>query len=231
VAVLRAFGKVCSAATQAWASSLCSMARYTVVGLMPPDFPAGAEQLWVPMAFTDREFDEQRGRHFLRSSPVKANVTPAPGFGRTRSVNARVSNCKYPDRNKSCQRRRLPPRNNTSGGGRVLICLLGAVACVLLIAASMWRACRSPAAQARRQRDRGERGPRRRRRTAHRPMLAESLSIGARRRRIGNRPRLTACSDSQFHIIHANLQRRPIYRINGRCSAYRSSSVDHGPLL
>ncbi len=112
-------------------------ATYIVVGIMPADFQQGSGvQLWVPMAFTDSErSNEQRGVHFLEVfGRLKTNVTPAQALGEL-DVFMHGLQLQYPDSNKSCTANLLPLAQQYSQDvGRVLQVLLGAVACVLLIA-------------------------------------------------------------------------------------------------
>ncbi len=118
-------------------SLLLEGAAYTVVGVMPPGFQQGSGvQLWVPMAFTDSErSNEQRGVHFLEVfGRLKPNVTPAQALGELEVFNDGLQ-LQYPDTNKSCTANLRPLAEQYSQDvGRVLYVLLGAVACVLLIA-------------------------------------------------------------------------------------------------
>jgi putative ABC transport system permease protein len=115
---------------------------FTVIGVMPPafEFPIQNEpvELWTTIAgdsFGSEPITAQRGAHFLRViGRLKPNVTPEQAQTELTTIAARLEQ-QYPDTNTRRGLRLESALMALVGDVRpVLFILLGAVACVLLIA-------------------------------------------------------------------------------------------------
>ena len=115
---------------------------YTVIGVMPPsfEFPIQNEpvELWTTIAgdsFGSEPITAQRGAHFLNViGRLKPNVTPQQAQGDLNTIASRLEQ-QYPDTNAQRGLRLESALMALVGDVRpVLFILLGAVACVLLIA-------------------------------------------------------------------------------------------------
>jgi putative ABC transport system permease protein len=116
--------------------------NYTVVGVMPAsfEFPIQNEpvELWTTLAGDatgKTPITSQRGAHFLRViGRLKPNVTPEQAQGELTAIAARLEQ-QYPDTNTHKSLRLESALSALVGDIRpMLLILLGAVACVLLIA-------------------------------------------------------------------------------------------------
>src|SRR5262245_52512214 len=109
--------------------------KYTVIGVMPPDFrPPLAADLWVP-APLDHPGMKQRQSHFLRPiGKLKPGVTLAQAQSEMDAI-ARRLEAQYPESNTGWRLLLVPLQEQLVGDRKtVLLVLLGAVAFVLLIA-------------------------------------------------------------------------------------------------
>src|SRR6185503_14081330 len=116
--------------------------RFTVVGVMPPafEFPVQNDpvELWTTIAGDaggSEPVTGQRGAHFLRViARLKSGVTPEQAQAEMTTIGARLEQ-QYPDTNTQRSLRIEPALTALVGDVRPkLFILLGAVACVLLIA-------------------------------------------------------------------------------------------------
>lgn len=110
---------------------------YTVIGVAPPDFgQASKVDLWLPMAFSPEErSNKYRGAHYLQvAGRLKPGVTAAQANAELKLLAAQLAR-QYPDTNKNWGVFVTPMLDYSVRDVRtVLYVLLGAVACVLLIA-------------------------------------------------------------------------------------------------
>ncbi|HWS90077.1 MAG TPA: ABC transporter permease [Pyrinomonadaceae bacterium] len=114
----------------------------TVVGVMPPDFrwfvkenslTGKPAELWVPMALTEQQRTERRGRYLSAVALLKPGVTVEQAQSELDTVTARLE-AQY-EIDKGWGGSVVPLREQLAGEIRpALLVLLGAVACVLLIA-------------------------------------------------------------------------------------------------
>jgi putative ABC transport system permease protein len=109
---------------------------HTVVGVTPPQFqfPAREVELWVPMAFTEREA-ANRGNHYLEIvARTKPGVTVEQAQAEMTTIAARLEQ-QYPDQNTDLGAVVVPLHEHVAGDIKpALLILLGAVGFVLLIA-------------------------------------------------------------------------------------------------
>ncbi|MCA1568366.1 MAG: ABC transporter permease [Acidobacteria bacterium] len=109
---------------------------YTVVGVMPPSFqfPAGEDELWVPLALTSQEA-ANRGRHYLQVvARMKPGVTLEQAQTEMSAIAARLQQ-QYPDQNTDLGAAVTMLHEHVAGDIKpALLVLLGAVGFVLLIA-------------------------------------------------------------------------------------------------
>jgi len=110
--------------------------KYTVIGVMPSDFQFGASyvRFWIPMAFTSEEL-ANHGNHYLEViGRLKPGVTLAQANSDIKSIMKRIA-AEHPDDAAQTGALVIPLHEQFTGGmKRSLWMLLGAVACVLLIA-------------------------------------------------------------------------------------------------
>jgi putative ABC transport system permease protein len=110
---------------------------YTVVGIAPPGFGAGNKtDVWVPMAFTDKERGNgNRGAHYVSvTGRLRPGVTAADADAELKLIAANLAQ-QYPDSNRGWSASVVPLRDYIVRDVRgVLYVLLGAVGCVLAIA-------------------------------------------------------------------------------------------------
>jgi predicted permease len=107
---------------------------YTVVGVMPPNFPAGRDQLWVPIAFPTDEA-ATRGAHYLEViARLKPGVSLQQARAEMKTIAARLEK-QYPETNTRVGSVVTPLHEQVVGDIKpALLILLGAVGFVLLIA-------------------------------------------------------------------------------------------------
>jgi putative ABC transport system permease protein len=109
---------------------------YTIVGVMPRDFdfPQGAAQLWIPLAF-DAKQQTARGSHFLRVLALtKPGVTFEQVQAEMKAITGRQEQ-QYPETNTGrTSNVETLARSYSRGSRQYLTVLMGAVAFVLLIA-------------------------------------------------------------------------------------------------
>jgi putative ABC transport system permease protein len=114
---------------------------YTVVGVMPADFrfPRENVELWTGYAtiLTRPEWAEQRGRRFQRAvARLRPGATAGSATSDLDAIARRLA-VEYPDDNPGAGAIALPLHEQIVGDVRpALLVLLGAVGCVLLIAAA-----------------------------------------------------------------------------------------------
>ena len=116
--------------------------RYTVIGVMPPDFQlyvrAGSmgrrpAELWLPYVFTE-QFRVRRGRFAMAVARLKPGVTLEQARAEMDTIGARLEQ-QYPDFNKGWGVNLVPLREQVVSEVRLaLLVLIGAVGFVLLIA-------------------------------------------------------------------------------------------------
>ncbi|HLK18563.1 MAG TPA: ABC transporter permease [Bryobacteraceae bacterium] len=109
---------------------------YVVIGVMPPQFhfPSAEVALWVPKQFSEQEFQD-RNDNYLQ---VLARLKPGVSLEQAQAeMNVTMLQLKreYPGENKNTGGTVIFLRDEISGKSRVMLwALLGASACVLLIA-------------------------------------------------------------------------------------------------
>ena len=111
--------------------------KFTVVGVMPPDFayPSHDIDLWTPMAFTPQQLAE-RGAHYLTvAARLRAGVTLAQANAALEVLCRRLAR-EHPDTNAEIRRFFAEPLQDTyTRGARTgLTVLMAAVGFILLIA-------------------------------------------------------------------------------------------------
>ena len=109
---------------------------YTVVGVMPRGFrfPDARARLWTPLAFTQDELAQRHRRMFDVVGRLAPGVTLASAQAEMSAI-ARGVAAAEPATHRGWDASVLPQREVVSGGReRPLLVLLGAVACVLLVA-------------------------------------------------------------------------------------------------
>jgi putative ABC transport system permease protein len=110
---------------------------YTVIGVAPPDFGLASKvDAWVPMAFAPAETAaDNRGSHYINvTARLKPGVTAVQADAEIKLLAAQLAR-QYPASNKGWSAFATPLLDYTVRDVRaVLYTLLGAVACVLLIA-------------------------------------------------------------------------------------------------
>ena len=111
--------------------------QYTVVGVAPYGFGAASKvDLWTPMAFKpDETANSNRGAHYINvAGRLKPGVTVAQARAELNLIATQLAQ-QYPDSNKGWGIMMAPLQDYSVRDVRpVLYTLLGAVACVLLIA-------------------------------------------------------------------------------------------------
>jgi putative ABC transport system permease protein len=111
-------------------------AAYTVIGVMPPDFafPDENAQFWIPASF-DTAFRGNRDQYFmLAAARLKPGVSAAQAQSQLASVMDRIRR-EFPRETQSAQAAVMPMQALLVDGIQTrLFTLMGAVACVLLIA-------------------------------------------------------------------------------------------------
>jgi predicted permease len=108
---------------------------FTVVGIMPPrfEFPREAE-LWVPLAWDDKERQVRSIHDYLVIARLKPNVSPEQAQAEMSTISSRLEQ-QYPEENKGWGARVIPLREDLVGDIRTaLLVLFCAVGFVLLIA-------------------------------------------------------------------------------------------------
>jgi putative ABC transport system permease protein len=108
---------------------------YTVIGVMPPtfDFPPNA-QLWVPLAWTDKERAVRGDHNYIVAARLKQGVDVKQAQAEMDTISGRLQQ-QYPVDNAGWGAVVIPLREELVGDVRpALLVLLGAVAFVLLIA-------------------------------------------------------------------------------------------------
>ncbi|HEY7508922.1 MAG TPA: ABC transporter permease [Vicinamibacteria bacterium] len=107
----------------------------TVVGVMPRGFAYPVEaEVWLPLPLREAEFQVRRF-HFLRATARLAPAATAAGAqAELETIAGRLAR-DFPDSNQGWSARVVPLREHLVGDGRrPLLVLLGAAACVLLVA-------------------------------------------------------------------------------------------------
>jgi len=108
---------------------------YTVIGVMPPtfDFPPKA-QVWVPLAWTDKERAVRGNHNYIVAARLKPGVDMKQAQAEMDTISSRLQQ-QYPVDNAGWGAVVVPLREELVGDVRpALLVLLGAVAFVLLIA-------------------------------------------------------------------------------------------------
>jgi putative ABC transport system permease protein len=109
---------------------------YSVVGVMPPSFqfPSREDELWVPIAFTQREA-ANRGNHYLEVvARMKPGVSVEQAQAEMSTIAARLQQ-QYPEHNTDLGAAVVPLHEQVVGDIKpALLVLLGAVGFVLLVA-------------------------------------------------------------------------------------------------
>src|SRR5215213_5987441 len=115
----------------------------TVVGVMPPDFrwfikenslSGKPADLWVPLALTEQQRTERRGRFLSAAALLKPGVSVEQARSELDTIAARLET-QYPDVDKGWGASVVPLREQLTGEIKpALLVLLGAVGFVLLIA-------------------------------------------------------------------------------------------------
>jgi putative ABC transport system permease protein len=109
---------------------------YSVVGVMPPSFqfPSREDELWVPIAFTQREA-ANRGNHYLEVvARMKPGVSVEQAQAEMSTIAARLQQ-QYPEHNTDLGAVVIPLHEQVVGDIKpALLILLGAVGFVLLVA-------------------------------------------------------------------------------------------------
>jgi putative ABC transport system permease protein len=117
-------------------SILMNGVKTTVLGVMPPDFifPNRLTRYWDPIHFSPREWNA-RGSHYLNViARLKPGVTVARAQADMKTIARRLEQ-QYPDTNRHVGATVIPMKDQMVGNtGIALLVLLGAAACVLLIA-------------------------------------------------------------------------------------------------
>ena len=112
--------------------------KTTVIGVMPPDFifPNRLARYWEPAHFTPRDWNN-RGSHYLNViARLKPGVTVARAQADMKTIARRLEQ-QYPATNLHVGASVVPMKDQMVGNtGIALLVLLGAAACVLLIACS-----------------------------------------------------------------------------------------------
>src|SRR5262249_38837387 len=111
----------------------------TIIGVMPPgvvtDFLSETPDLWMPLTFTPEQMP--RSEHFLR---VVGRLAPGVDLAAARSemdVISATLRQQYPETNRQFGAQVVPLHEQITGPSRqALLILLGAVVCVLAIAAA-----------------------------------------------------------------------------------------------
>ena len=108
---------------------------YTVVGVMPPTFfKPGFATFWVPLVWDPVERTVRGEHHFSAIARLKPGVSIDRARSELSTIAARLAQ-QYPEDNAGWGAKVIPMREETVGDVRKpLLILLGAVACVLLIA-------------------------------------------------------------------------------------------------
>lgn len=108
---------------------------YTVIGVMGPKvtYPEG-QKLWVPLAWTPKEMAVRGEHHSIVVARMKPGVDIRQAQAEMTTISDRLAR-QYPEDNKDWGAVVVPVREDLVGDVRpALLVLLGAVACVLLIA-------------------------------------------------------------------------------------------------
>jgi putative ABC transport system permease protein len=110
-------------------------ASYTVVGVMPRGFrfPDPGDQIWVPLALTEKQLADH-GDHYLRViARLKPGVSVAQAHSELRAIAQRLT-AQYPDSNTGVSVNIVPLHEQLSGDLRSpLLVLAGVVAFILLM--------------------------------------------------------------------------------------------------
>jgi putative ABC transport system permease protein len=109
---------------------------HEVIGVMPPDFlfPRREAQLWATMGFTDDDFVRRDDLYLYVYARLKGDVPLDQSRAEMRTIAARLE-AAYPVENERTGINVIALRDQVSPQARVmLLTLLGAAACVLLIA-------------------------------------------------------------------------------------------------
>src|ERR1041384_446245 len=107
----------------------------TVIGIMPPDFkfPSYAE-VWTPLSRNSSEMLNRSNRYFIAIGRFKPDQTISSAEAELKTIAGRLET-EHPQSNKGWTAHLRPLRETIMGSTRTpLLVLLGAVACVLLIA-------------------------------------------------------------------------------------------------
>ena len=108
---------------------------FTVIGIMPAgfEFPREAE-LWVPLAWDDKERQVRSNHDYLVIARLKQNVSPQQAQAEMSTISSRLEQ-QYPEENKGWGAVVIPLRDDLVGDIRLaLLVLFCAVGFVLLIA-------------------------------------------------------------------------------------------------
>ena len=104
-----------------------------VIGVMPPDFGWGAEELWTPAAFSAKQLAEHDGHFLTVYGRLKAATTPKTALGEL-DITARRIAATYPNENRGLYGSMQPMFTQLVGSAPARLWIVfGAVAAVLLI--------------------------------------------------------------------------------------------------
>jgi predicted permease len=109
---------------------------YTIVGVMGPkmSYPDWNQKIWMPLAWTAKERANRGEHHSIVVARLKAGVDIKQAQAEMTTISERLAQ-QYPADDKDWGARVVPVREDVVGDVRpALLVLLGAVACVLLIA-------------------------------------------------------------------------------------------------
>ena len=109
---------------------------HTVVGVMPPGFhyPSRDAELWTPLRFAEDAYDDRTDCYLRAIARLRAGVSLDAARAEMRVIAARLART-YPKTNAGMGANVVRPRDEMSAQARLLpMALLGAAACVLLIA-------------------------------------------------------------------------------------------------
>ncbi len=110
--------------------------RYTIIGVMPPEFhfPSRDAQLWAPMRFAAVEFTDRNDNYLDVIARLRAGVSLEAASAEMDVVAAQLKQ-QYPKENQYTDASVTRLRDAVSQQARVMLwALLGAAACILLIA-------------------------------------------------------------------------------------------------